>query len=45
MKTVALQLADMEAFLKRRQVEEERVQTEIQDAFGELNRSVANGTL
>ena len=38
-KVVALQLADMESFLKRRQVEEERIQTEIQDAFTELNRS------
>ena len=36
---VALNLADMEAFLKRRLVEEERVQQEIQDAFRELNRS------
>lgn len=40
-KAVALQLADMESFLKRRQVEEERIQTEIQDAFAELNRSAA----
>ena len=39
---MALQLADMEAFLKRRLVEEERAQNEIQDAFGELNRSVAH---
>ena len=37
-KSMALQLADMESFLKRRQVEEERVQQEIQDAFRELNR-------
>ena len=41
MKDVALRLADMESFLKRRQAEEERIQTEIQDAFAELNRSAA----
>lgn len=37
-KAVALQLADMESFLKRREVEEDRIQSDIQDAFSELNR-------
>ena len=35
---MALKLAEMESFLKRRLVEEERLQSEIQDAFSELNR-------
>ena len=35
---MALKLAEMESFLKRRQIEEDRLQTEIQDAFSELNR-------
>ena len=39
LKAVALKLAEMESFLKRRQIEEDRLQAEIQDAFSELNRS------
>ena len=44
-KAVALHLADMESFLKRREVEEERVQSEIQEAFSELNRYIACPTM
>lgn len=32
----------MESFLKRRLVEEEQLQTEIQDSFSELNKSANN---
>ena len=41
LKAVALKLAEMESFLKRRQIEEDRLQAEIQDAFSELNRSLS----
>ena len=40
MKRVALELAEMEAFLRKREAEEEHIQQEIQDAFRELNKSV-----
>ena len=38
---MALKLAEMGAFLQKRQAEEERIQQQIQDAFKELNKSVA----
>ena len=39
-KAVALNLADMESFLKRRQIEDERLHSDIQEAFSELSRSI-----
>ena len=38
---MALELAEMEAFQRKREAEEEHIQQEIQDAFRELNKSVA----
>ena len=37
---MALKLAEMNAFLQKRQAEDEHLQQEIQDAFKELNKSV-----
>lgn len=37
---MALKLAEMNAFLQKRQAEDEHLQEEIQDAFKELNKSV-----
>lgn len=37
---MALKLAEMNAFLQKRQTEDEHLQEEIQDAFKELNKSV-----
>ena len=39
-KVFALKLAEMTAFLQRRQAEDELIQQEIQEAFKELNKSV-----
>ena len=41
MKRLALELAEMEAFQRKREAEEELIQQEIQDAFKELNKSVS----
>lgn len=37
---MALKLAEMNAFLQKRQKEDEDLQQEIQDAFKDLNKSV-----
>ena len=37
---MALKLAEMNAFLQKRQAEDEHLQEEIQDAFKDLNKSV-----
>ena len=37
-KAVALQLAEMSAFLQRRQLEEDKVQQDIQNTFKELSK-------
>ncbi len=41
-KAMALKLAEMNAFLRKRQAEDERLQQEIQETFRELNKSVSN---